>query len=86
MSSGVSIIGKEAVRMAKVKIPRQKNPMSNDKLWWMWIFLFPIALVAYVFCDIKEDRRIARIKNRLRKEKFNREHWEYDYWFDDQGL
>ena len=38
----------------------------NDKLWWMWIFLFPIALVAYVFCDIKEDRRISRIKNRLR--------------------
>lgn len=72
--------------MAKVKIPRRKNPMSNDKLWWMWFFLFPIALIAYLFFNIKENRRIARIKSKIRKEEFRRKHWEYDYWFDDQGL
>ena len=61
--------------MAKVKKPRRKNPMSNDKLRWMWIFLFPIALIAYLFFDIKEERRIARIKSRIHKEEFRRKHW-----------
>ena len=72
--------------MAKVKIPRRKNRMSQDKLWWMWVFLFPIALVVYIIFDIREDRRIARIKTEMRKEEFERRHWEYDHWFDDQGL
>lgn len=70
----------------KVKIPRRKNPWSNGKLWWMWVFLFPIALVAYVVCDLKEDSRIRKVKRRINEAEFNKKHGEYDWWFDDQGL
>lgn len=68
------------------KIPRRKNPMSNDKVAWMWLFLFPIALVAYIFFDIAEDMRIARIRKRIRKEKYRRYLYNgWDFW-DNQGL
>ena len=70
----------------KAKIPRRKNPLSNEKLWWMWVSLFPIALVAYMVCDLKEDSRIRKEKHRIKDEEFHRKHWEYDRWMDDQGL
>ena len=75
--------------MAMVKIPRKENPMVQGKLWWVWVFLLPIAFMLWIFFELREDRRIQKVKRnikRAKKEKFDREHWEYDFWFDDQGL
>lgn len=53
----------------------------------------PIRVLLWMFFEIKENRRIDRIKRarkqekkRRKQEKFLREHWEYDFWFDDQGI
>ena len=75
--------------MARVKIPRKENPMTSGKLWWMWIFLLPIAFILWIYFELREDHRISRIKEskkRAKKDEFDRAHWEYDFWFDDQGL
>ena len=75
--------------MARVKIPRKENPMANGKLWWVWVFLLPFAFILWLFFEDREDRRIRKIKRnikRAKKEKFDRENWEYDFWFDNQGL
>lgn len=75
------------------RIQRQDNPILKAKLWWVWVFLLPFAFLLWMFFEIKENRRIDRIKRarkqekkRRKQEKFLREHWEYDFWFDDQGL
>lgn len=64
--------------------------MSNDKVWWMWLFLFPFALVAYIVFDIAEDRRISRVRKQIRKERNRRYLYggfdEFDWWQDNQGL
>ena len=46
-----------------------------------------------MFFEIRENRHIDRIKRarrdakkRRKQEEFMRKHWEYDFWFDDQGL
>ena len=77
--------------MARVR--RQDNPMLKGKLWWVWVFLLPFAFLLWMIFEIKENRRIDRIKlarkqekKRRKQEKFLREHWEYDFWFDDQGI
>ena len=75
------------------RIRRQDNPILKAKLWWVWIFLLPFAFLLWMFFEIRENRRIDRIKRerrdakkRRKQEEFMRKHWEYDFWFDDQGL
>lgn len=69
------------------KIPRRKNPMSSDKVAWMWLFLLPLAFVLFVIFDIAEDIRIAKVKKRIRKERNRRYlYGGWDFWIDDQGL
>ena len=70
----------------KVKIPRRKNPLSNEKLWWLWVFLLPVAIILWLYYDLKEDSRIRKEKRRIKEAEFNKKHWEYNWWFDDQGL
>ena len=63
--------------------------MFKGKEWWVWVFLLPFAFLLWMLFEIKENRRIEKTKyerKRAKKEKFWREHWEYDWWFDDQGL
>lgn len=64
------------------RIRRQDNPMFKGKLWLVWVFLLPFAFLLWMFFEIKENRRIEKIKRerkRAKKEKFWREHREYDW-------
>ena len=63
-----------------------ENPMSQRKVRWMWFTLFPIAIIAYIHFDVKHSVQKSAEKRRRKQERFRREHWEYDCWFDDQGL
>lgn len=35
--------------MKRMKIPRKPNPMFSEKLGWLWLLLFPFALLLAVF-------------------------------------
>ena len=62
------------------------NPMEKKNVRWMWFALLPIAIIAYIHFDVKHSVQKSAEKRRGKQEKINREHWEYDWWFDDQGL
>ena len=53
--------------MARVKIPRKENPMVKGKLWWVWVFLLPIAFILWIYFELREDHRISRIKKSINK-------------------
>ena len=66
-----------------MKKEKYLNPMLRPGLTWMWILLFPLALILYVHYDLKEDRRKREEKRRLKEEAFEREYPDFEMWVDD---
>lgn len=52
-----------------MKIPRRKNPMSNEQIWWIWVFLLPVAIILWLYFDLKEDSRIRKTSDQGSKDQ-----------------